>query len=260
MSELALASTAADAEAVESIEQDAAELAGALDARVSGLLEAARSGGDVDERRADLVGWCEDRLLTQLKAEESALYPAGTSIPEARLLVEAMRAEHDVIARLAGEVRTATLAVTAAAAAAALRSVVEGHLAKETDQLVPALAVAPEVALADLLGGMRDIQGVAATRSEPAPADHDHAGSCGCGETDGPGFPELDARVVPHAIRHATIFGALDAVRPGRGLVLIAPHDPLPLLAQVEQREPGAFEISYLQRGPEAWHLQFVRR
>ncbi|HEX6247963.1 MAG TPA: DUF2249 domain-containing protein [Nocardioidaceae bacterium] len=83
---------------------------------------------------------------------------------------------------------------------------------------------------------------------------------CNCGEKDDAGYPELDARAVPHAIRHATIFGALDAVRPGSGMVLVAPHDPLPLLAQIEQRSPGTFEVSYLERGPEAWRLQFVRQ
>ena len=71
----------------------------------------------------------------------------------------------------------------------------------------------------------------------------------------GPGYPELGARAVPHAIRHATIFGALSAVRPGEGLVLIAPHDPVPLLAQVAERFEGAFEVEYLQRGPSDWRL-----
>ena len=84
--------------------------------------------------------------------------------------------------------------------------------------------------------------------------------ACSCGEVDGPGYPELDARAVPHAIRHATIFGALDAVQPGGGMVLVAPHDPLPLLSQIEQRSPGVFEVSYIERGPEAWRLQLVRR
>ncbi|WP_407668055.1 DUF2249 domain-containing protein [Nocardioides jensenii] len=82
---------------------------------------------------------------------------------------------------------------------------------------------------------------------------------CTCGEEDGHGYPELDARTIPHAIRHATVFGALDAVRPGKGLVLVAPHDPLPLLAQLERRSPGAFSIDYLTRGPEAWRLELVR-
>ena len=97
--------------------------------------------------------------------------------------------------------------------------------------------------------------------SESGLAGHSHADghSCGCGEVDGPGYPELDARAIPHAIRHATIFGALDTVRPGGGLVLIAPHDPLPLLAQIERRTPGLFAVDYLERGPQDWRLQFVR-
>ncbi|XKF14283.1 DUF2249 domain-containing protein [Knoellia locipacati] len=60
-------------------------------------------------------------------------------------------------------------------------------------------------------------------------------------------------------MRHATIFGALDAVQPGGGLVLVAPHDPLPLLRQLEGREPGAFSVDYLERGPEAWRLLLQR-
>jgi uncharacterized protein (DUF2249 family) len=84
--------------------------------------------------------------------------------------------------------------------------------------------------------------------------------ACGCGEDTVDADPELDARVVPHAIRHATIFGALDAVPPGSALILLAPHDPIPLLAQVEQRHPAAFAIEYLERGPETWRLRFQRR
>jgi len=85
-------------------------------------------------------------------------------------------------------------------------------------------------------------------------------GECGCGEQDPAGvLPELDARAVPHAIRHATIFGALDSVGAGSGLVLVAPHDPLPLLMQLEQRSPGLFSIDYLERGPDAWRIRFVR-
>src|SRR4051794_24084282 len=57
-------------------------------------------------------------------------------------------------------------------------------------------------------------------------------------EADGPESPELDARSIPHAIRHATILGALDAVLPDAGLALTVAHDPLPLLAQMEQRWP----------------------
>ncbi len=83
-------------------------------------------------------------------------------------------------------------------------------------------------------------------------------GSCGCGEKDS-GLPELDARAIPHAIRHATILGALASLGTGAGMVLVAPHDPVPLLGQIEEAWPGGFTREYLERGPEAWRIAFVR-
>ena len=85
-------------------------------------------------------------------------------------------------------------------------------------------------------------------------------GVCGCGGAEETAEPELDVRQVPHALRHATVFGALDAVPPGTAMVLLAPHDPLPLLAQIEQRSPGAFAVEYLERGPETWRLRLSHR
>ncbi len=86
---------------------------------------------------------------------------------------------------------------------------------------------------------------------------HGHGG-CGCGEKDS-GLPELDARTIPHAIRHATILGALASLTPGKGMVLVAPHDPIPLLGQIEAEWPGGFALEYLDRGPEAWRIAFTR-
>ena len=42
-------------------------------------------------------------------------------------------------------------------------------------------------------------------------------------------------------------------------MVLVAPHDPLPLLDEIARVEDGAIEVSYLERGPEAWRLQLTR-
>ena len=84
------------------------------------------------------------------------------------------------------------------------------------------------------------------------------AGGCGCGGHDAEA-PVLDVRPIPHAIRHATVFGAFDAIAPGQALVLIAPHNPLPLLAQIDERENGAISVSYLDEGPEAWRLKLTR-
>lgn len=82
--------------------------------------------------------------------------------------------------------------------------------------------------------------------------------ACGCGCTDD-GIPELDVRSVPHAIRHATVIGALDVIPPGGAMVLVAPHDPKPLLAQIARREGDAVQVSYLETGPEAWRLRLDR-
>jgi uncharacterized protein (DUF2249 family) len=97
--------------------------------------------------------------------------------------------------------------------------------------------------------------------SEPAAlhlSDVSTAG-CGCGCSD-TGTPVLDVRQIPHAIRHATVFGALEAIRPGGSLVLVAPHDPKPLLAQIATREGDAITVTYEERGPEAWSLRLTRR
>jgi uncharacterized protein (DUF2249 family) len=37
-------------------------------------------------------------------------------------------------------------------------------------------------------------------------------------------------------------------------------HDPLPLLTQLNRAAPDAFELAYLERGPETFRLQFTKR
>ena len=81
--------------------------------------------------------------------------------------------------------------------------------------------------------------------------------SCGCGADEGE--PTLDVRLIPHAIRHATVFGALSAIAPGDSLVIVAPHNPKPLLAQIADRENGAIAVTYLVEGPEEWSLRLTR-
>jgi uncharacterized protein (DUF2249 family) len=252
-----IASNEAEAAAVAAVEQHHAQLSGALRLRVEALVGAVATGDRAAEReRRELVEWCNRELVPHALAEEKALYPAAQMKGEARLLVDGMLDEHRVITGLVGEISAASDLVRAAAAGHALRVMFAAHLAKENELILPLLAAAPDVALADLLAGMHELLG----GDESAHVEHAAAGhSCGCHEVDGPGYPELDARVIPHAIRHATIFGALDAVRPGGGLVLIASHDPLPLLAQLAQRAPGRFAVDYLERGPQDWRLQFVR-
>lgn len=90
------------------------------------------------------------------------------------------------------------------------------------------------------------------------PVTEVRSGGCACGCSD-EGVPALDARAIPHAIRHATIFGALGSIPVGGSMDLVAPHDPKPLLAQIAEREQGAVDVEYLQSGPEAWTLRLTR-
>ena len=258
MSTVTFASNAADAAAAEKVEQHHAEMAGRLDVLTAAVLSAAGTER-AEAARGELLTWLRDDLVPHAEAEERTLYPAAAEIPEARLLVEAMLAEHALIHRLVADLEGATSPVAAAAFARALETVFDSHLAKENDQLIPALVASPKYSVAEMLEGMHELLGGHQAHDEPVTAP---AGGhqCACGGHDEEGLPELDTRTIPHAIRHATIFGALEGLRPGSGLLLTANHDPLPLLAQLEQRAPGAFAVDYVERGPELWRLQFTRQ
>ena len=261
MSTVTIASNHADAEAAEKVEQHHAEMAGRLDLLTADVVRAARTDR-AEATRQELLSWLRDELVPHATAEEQTLYPAAAQLPEARLLVEAMLAEHVLIHRLVADLEAASDPVEAAAVARAIETVFDSHLAKENDQLIPTLVASPDYSVAEMLGGMHELLGGHADHVEddqPAEATRG-AHQCACGGHDEAGLPELDVRVIPHAIRHATIFGALDGLRPGAGLLLVADHNPLPLLAQLEQRAPGGYAVDYREAGPEVWQLEMVRK
>lgn len=94
-----------------------------------------------------------------------------------------------------------------------------------------------------------------------APAENE-AGGCGghcsCGENNA-AAPELDVTTIPPAIRHAAIFGALESIAPGASLVLMAPHEPLPLLEQLAAAQPGVWTSKGEQVGPDRWRVRLTR-
>ncbi|WP_405638899.1 DUF2249 domain-containing protein [Streptomyces sp. NBC_00019] len=271
MSVLTLASAPEDATALESAEAHHARLSGELAGRVKMLLAAVDGGPSAAERiRAGLVAFCDRSLLPHAAAEEAALYPAAHAMPEARLLIESLIGEHRCLAALVEALRAAPGPAAAAPEARALQVLFEEHVAKENGLVLPLLAMAPEVSLAALLADMHH-RFANDTPSQGGQEDHDMqerqtaetggcGGACGCGGAEETAEPELDVREVPHALRHATVFGALDAVPAGTAMLLVAPHDPLPLLAQIEQRSPGVFAVEYLERGPETWRLRLSHR
>ena len=68
----------------------------------------------------------------------------------------------------------------------------------------------------------------------------------------------FDARGVARRFRHAAIFGALDVLQPGETMRFVNDHDPLPLLAQIEQRYGGRVGVVYRQREPGAIVIDFI--
>lgn len=259
MTDISIASSEADSIARQAVEQHHAQLAGRLTQLVGGLQAAASKGERAAAHVAvdDLVAWAERDLVPHALAEEAGMYPAARATTEGRLLIEAMLTEHHLIGELVRELAAASDPLPAAGAARALQVVFDSHLRKENELILPLLVAAPGVHLSQLLQQMHvelERREKESPHHAPGAAPHD----CTCEETDGSNYPVLDARDIPHSIRHATIFGALDTVRPGGGLVLIASHDPLPLLAQIETRTPAAFDVTYLERGPLAWKLRFT--
>ncbi len=271
MQTVTMATNADDAATLEQLEQRGAELTGKLEALVRALLTAIGGSGNASPQaaREALVSWCRGELEVQLQAREVEVYPAARQVERLDPLIRSMLHEHGLISQLIVRVSREADPAAVAAEAGALRTLVIAHLAKEQELVLPVLAAEAQVSLTDLFSRSEewavdrraDLDAAGEPVADPGEAHETVGGhTCDCHDDEGGGSPELDARVVPHAIRHATVFGALDGVAPGAGLVLVAPHDPLPLLAQIEQRWPATFEVTYRERGPEAWRLLFQRK
>jgi uncharacterized protein (DUF2249 family) len=258
--------TPADDDAAQAIRRHHAELAATLRDHVTALVDAAEVGSSRQtwQQRDRLTAWLHDELLPHAAAEESALYPAAAAQPGGRLLVDGMVAEHRAITDLVAEIEAARTPVHAATAARALAAVFEVHLAKENDLILPLLQAAPDVSLADTVAGLHAVLGHDESRATGC-GGHGH---CGCGgdagRADAPApvltiDARLDVRSLPHGQRHARVLEALSALPPDGALVLVAPHAPRPLLAEIDARYPGQFESEWLQEGPEVWQIRLHR-
>lgn len=93
--------------------------------------------------------------------------------------------------------------------------------------------------------------------TKPQPKSEVKSGGCACGHED-TAVPVIDVRVIPHAVRHGSIFGALNTLAVGDALELVVDHEPIPLLNQLDQLNPGMFEHEFLQRG-EVVRLRLTR-
>jgi uncharacterized protein (DUF2249 family) len=226
-------STTPNAEVIAAIAHHHTALADQLATLTTAVIDGARSGS-FDKPQGDLIAWFATELLPHARAEETTLYSSGSLLGSARLLVEAMVAEHralEVLVTDLGNVHDAFAVAVAAGSAKALFAI---HLDKENDLLLPALDLAG-VDLGAALTGMHEILG-------------------GTGEPD-----ELDVRTLPHGGRHEIIFARLDQLQPGGRFVILNDHDPKPLRYQTEALWPGMFTWSYLESGPLRWRVEITR-
>lgn len=103
---------------------------------------------------------------------------------------------------------------------------------------------------------MADIQ-IQSSREDAVDQKPNQQG-CACGGHD-EALPELDVQTIPHAIRHASIFGAIESLVPTGGMIISATHDPVPLLLQLEAKHGDLYATEYLDKGPERWRI-LIRR
>ena len=262
---------AAQSQTLDSIHAHHAQFEMAVAAGAVAVRDAAERLADVTPHRAALVELLQSQVLPHAVAEEHTLYDVGAGLPATRLLVEAMTAEHRRLQSLVGELAQARTSVTMAGTAMAVRTLFEAHLAKENDQLLPAL-VAGGVNLAQLLDGMHEILGGAdpGAEADDAPEQGCRCGSCGCGDGGGDGggdsaeqglvqAGDLDVRPLPPALRHEKIFAMVAQLAPGDSFVLANDHDPKPLRYQLDAEQPGQISWQYLDQGPTLWRVQIGR-
>src|SRR5690606_21838503 len=115
-----------------------------------------------------------------------------------------------------------------------------------------------------ILDGMHALLGHEESRGGGCGGD----GHCGCGgdagRADAPApvlsiDARLDVRSLPHGQRHARVLAALAELPPDGALVLVAPHAPRPLLAEIDAHYAGQFETEWLQQGPDVWQIRLHR-
>jgi uncharacterized protein (DUF2249 family) len=225
------------------------ELEASLSSRVEGVLTAARAGQPFEPSVAELNAVLAADILPHARAEEDVLYPVAAN-GRLQVLAAGMLFEHEALLALATELGSARTAVDAAAVARALREVFVGHVRRENELLLPALAADPTVDLFGLLPEMerRFLAYRAPDRQLPV-----------AGPPSGPNG-ELDVRTVPRRSRHDLVFQRFAAISPGEAMILVNDHDPKHLHRQFQAERAGEFDWDYLEAGPEVWRVRISRR
>ena len=156
--------------------------------------------GDREEARETLIAFCTRQLVRHLLATDRVLYSVAAGAAETRLLVRALRAQHDLVAARIAELTRADSSAEVAASAHALVGLLEVCHHVERQVLIPALAVLPGVDLSALAD---DVETFA--RRQRA----EHPG--GARRSRDPARPQASAH-----LRHLRATGTRRVLRPGQ--------------------------------------------
>ena len=132
-----------------------------LERRVGALCEAVESGVPFERQMTILRDYLTGEILPHAEAEERTLYPAAATHTRGGGLVRELTGEHHALAYLAGRLRHGADGSEAATAAERIATLFAGHVAKENDLLLPALA-----------GSGTDLASLLADMHAPRPGAH----------------------------------------------------------------------------------------
>lgn len=119
--------------------------------RLTAALQEAAPDAERDHRDR-LAKWFDTVLIPHAHEEEQTTYRAAGALPEGALLIEAMVREHALIKRLIS-LFDAAGGLAAAAYGRAVYEAFDSHQRKENEVILPLLVSAPQVSLADVMGG-----------------------------------------------------------------------------------------------------------
>ena len=132
-----------------------------LERRAGTLCEAVESGVPFERQMTILRDYLTGEILPHAEAEERTLYPAAATQARGSGLVRELTGEHHALAYLAGRLRPGADGSEAATAAERIATLFAGHVAKENDLLLPALA-----------GSGADLASLLADMHAPRPGAH----------------------------------------------------------------------------------------
>ena len=110
------------------LEERGDELLAELAVKVAPVADLHLRLGDREEARETLIAFCTRQLVRHLLATDRVLYSVAAGAAETRLLVRALRAQHDLVAARIAELARADSSAEVAASAHALVGLLEvGH-------------------------------------------------------------------------------------------------------------------------------------